>query len=678
MNIIKSAEKCKQDFELDYNATAEQREKANEEIRFAVVAGGQWEGYLADEYENRAKLEVDMCSEHLWRTYADWTDNRMGVNYSPDDDATTDEDAELLDGLLRRDMRRRSGQDSIDTAVMEAIAGGYGAVILNTEYVDEDDPNNLHQNIAISEAPNAYSMVVFDSGARRKDKSDARRCTVLTPYTKEVFEETWPDANLSTLKPVDQGQSRGRGQFSWHTNQIVYVGTRYEIEKKRTLVATYYSVRDAEMVHLHGKEEIEQEEPMLLASGYVKTRERYIKQRQVIKTVFTGDEILEKPARIAGKYIPVIPFYGYRGFVDGVEYFHGVIRKRMDSQRLLNMSISLAAEGAAHSHEGKPIFTPEQVSGLKGAWAENMHQSAYALADPVYNEDGTIQHLGPVGQIPGSTLAPAAASLIQMTSEFIRMGTGGSPQDIADPNASGKAINAIIKRVDKNTQPIFDNIRGSLKHLGNVYQSMAAEVYGGKENFGRIVQLVNNKDATTPVKLLTPRPEGSSVKYLNNAAEGSFEAIVDVSKEYSTQREEGVEALKDVLTVMPPEHPLFNDTLGEVIQLLPHQGLGALQKKIRKQQLAEGAEPESEEEEKIVEQLSQVQGQKSPNDLLMEAAAMEQQTQAAMNEQKIEGMKYENLKKLEESKKVQVETALLQVELKKETANGQANTLAAR
>ena len=677
MNSIKArpntAEQYKQDFELDYNATAEQREKANEEIRFAVVAGGQWEGYLANEYENRAKLEVDMCSEHLWRTYADWTDNRMGVNYSPDDDATTEEDAELLDGLYRRDMRRRNGQDAIDTAVMEAMAGGFGAVILNTEYVDEDDPDNLHQNIAVTECPNAYANVIFDSGARRKDKSDARRCTVLTPYTREVFEEMWPDANVSTLQP------RSKTSFNWNTNDLVYVGTRYEIEKKRTLVASYYSVDDKELIHLYGKEEIEREEPMLLASGYNKTRERYIKQRQVIKTIFTGDEILDKPSRVAGKYIPVIPVYGYRGFVDGVEYYHGVIRKRMDSQRLLNMSVSLAAEGAAHSHEGKMIFTPEQVSGLKGTWAQNLHQAPYALADPVYDETtGEIKHLGPVGQIPGSTLAPAAASLIQMTSEFIRMGTGGSPQDIADPNASGKAINAIIKRVDKNTQPIFDNIRGSLKHLGNVYRSMAAEVYGGKENFGRIVQLVNNKDATTPVKLLTPRPEGSSVKYLNNAAEGSFEAIVDVSKEYSTQREEGVEALKDVLTVMPPEHPLFNDTLGEVIQLLPHQGLGALQKKIRKQQLAEGAEPESEEEEKIVEQLSQVQGQKSPNDLLMEAAAMEQQTQAAMNEQKIEGMKYENLKKLEESKKVQVETALLQVELKKETANGQANTLAAR
>lgn len=669
-----SAMKYRQDFELDYNATAEQREMCNEELRFSLVSGGQWEGYLEDEYENRAKMEVDQTSEYLHRTFADWTQNRMGVNYSPDDEATTDEDAELLDGLFRRDMRRRGGQDAVDTAVYEAIGGGYGALILNSDYEDDLDSTNQKQNITITECPNAYALAVFDSGARRKDKSDARRCTILTPYTKEVFEEKWPGVESSSLRPHD------KSYFNWSNDEHVYVGTRYEIKEKTLLQANYLNVQTKERVTLQGKKEIEEEELSLLAAGFIYVNKRTVKHRQVFKTLFTGDEILEKERRIAGNFIPVIPFYGFRGFVDGVEYFHGVIRKRMDAQRLLNMSISLAAEGAAHSHEGKQIFTPEQVSGLKGAWSKNLHQAPYALADPVYNEDGSIKHLGPVGQIAGSTLAPAAASLIQMTSEFIRMGTGGAPQDISDPNASGKAINALIKRSDKNTQPIFDNIRTSLKHLGRVYQSMASEIYAGKENFNRALKIVNEKEETSEIRLLSPLPDGEQVTYQNDVSKGSFEVVVDIGRDYSTQREESIEALKDILISMPQDHPMYNDTLGEIIYLLPNNGLNNLQRKVRYEQLIGGAAPENDEERALVENIQSLQGAekpKTPNDMLLESAALEQQTQAAMNQQKIEGMKFENLKKMEEAKKVQAQTAMIQAELKELIANGQANTLEA-
>ena len=40
-------------------------------------------------------------------------------------------------------------------------------------------------------------------------------------------------------------------------------------------------------------------------------------------------------------------------------------------------------------------------------------------------------------------------------------------------------------------------------------------------------------------------------------------------------------------------------------------------------------------------------------------------------------MKFENLKKMEEAKKVQAQTAMIQAELKELIANGQANTLEA-
>ena len=149
-----------EEFQLDYAAQEEQRDGANAEIRFAMVPGGQWEGYLEDDYENRAKLEVDQTSDYLYRTYAQWVDNRQSPTFSPDDDIATDDDSELLEGLLRKDIRRENGQAAIDTAIFEAMACGQGAFLVSTMYEDDEDEDNQDQVSVLKQISNAYSMEI--------------------------------------------------------------------------------------------------------------------------------------------------------------------------------------------------------------------------------------------------------------------------------------------------------------------------------------------------------------------------------------------------------------------------------------------------------------------------------------------------------------------------------------
>ena len=40
-----------EEFNRDWSSNQDQRDRANEELRFLLVAGGQWEGWLEDEYE---------------------------------------------------------------------------------------------------------------------------------------------------------------------------------------------------------------------------------------------------------------------------------------------------------------------------------------------------------------------------------------------------------------------------------------------------------------------------------------------------------------------------------------------------------------------------------------------------------------------------------------------------
>ena len=131
----------------DFAASADMRDMSNEEYRFVMVAGGQWEGWLENPYENRAKMQLNHVAAFVRRHHSAYLQNRPAVNYSPSDEATSDADADLLDGLIRRDLQRKGGQASIDTAVWEQKCCGYGVVLLKTEYEDEGDPQNNNQNI---------------------------------------------------------------------------------------------------------------------------------------------------------------------------------------------------------------------------------------------------------------------------------------------------------------------------------------------------------------------------------------------------------------------------------------------------------------------------------------------------------------------------------------------------
>lgn len=647
-------DKFREEFQADYAVMEEQRDRSNEEFRFSMVPGGQWEGYLEAAYENRSKLEFDQVSDYLWRTYSRWTENRIIPEYSPDDDDSTQDDADVLNGLIRRDLRRRNGFVAIDTAVFEAIACGPGAFHMATEYDDEEDPDNTDQNVCFKEITNAYSMVVWDSGARAANKSDAMRCTLLVPYTRKAFEEKFPDVDADTSIAPDD-----RRWFNWSSSDLIYVAVRYHIEVKSELVFTWANPVSEETIQLTEKE-LEESKKELELYGFEEIGKKRIKRRMVYKSKFLGSQIIEKPRRIAGKYIPIIPIYAFRAFIDGVEFYHGVIRKRMDAQRVSNMSLSLATESAAHSHEDKMIFAPEQVEAHKNIWAKDPHQVPYLLADPILDEStGGIAHVGPVGVKAGSTLSQTAAALMQFAADFIRNGTGGAPQDTLDTDASGKAINAIIKRVDMNTNPIFDNIKQSLIHAGEVYRQIAGEIYSDRP--GRVVKLLNKRDEPMPTKLVDSRAKNGAIVRYNDPSKGRFQVVVNTGPSYETRDEETLIALKDIYVAMDPQDPKRQMVLAMIIKLLPTGGLDDLKEYVHKELLAAGVvKPESEEDKAYMQQLEQQKANAgpSPQDQFVMAAAQKEQTQAAKNQKEIEQINYKNAETAANTRLKQVEADL--------------------
>ena len=621
--------KFKQDITKDADVTAEQREAANADMRFINVKGGMWEGFLSNDFtEDRVRMEFDLVSNFLETFLGKFEQKPIGVEYKPDDGTTTDEDAELLNGIYRADFLNHSGMIATDNAMREAVTCGVGAMKLGTLFEDEEDPENDHQRIEWRPIYNAYNSVYWDEAAKRIDKRDARWCTILTSYTADSFEAEYPGKSaVSAYTP----ESLDFNNSYTSTPSLIYVAERYEVIKQTESVFVYNNL-EASKVETYSVEDHELIEDELRASPVHKfVRERKILRRTIEKSIFSGEEFLQPPKRLAGKWIPIIPFYAYRSYVDGAEWYRGLIRKLIDPQRTFNVEMSQVTENAASAGQEVPIFLRQQVENpdIKSLWA-NKNNKPYLVVDPATDDDGNILASGPIAYSKPPMLDGNTNALLQIVPQFVQDTTGGVPQETMNPDASGKAIRALMEREDARTTTVVKNFKDSIVSSGEVYQSIVPEVY----NKPRILRTINKegREAVTELSKVVMDEETGRLVESNTFFGKKFRAYPDIGPRYETLREQTVEEIKgaiDAVKGSAQEAVYMPVLLGMLFENISGVGIVPLKDMNRRLMLTQGlVKPETEEEQAIIEQAKQQQQQPDAQQQLIEAAAAQQQAEA--------------------------------------------------
>ncbi len=637
----------KKDISDDADTARTAAEAAEEDMRFVNVAGGMWEDFHTDDFDDRTKMEFDLASNYLNRFVGEWNQNRVGVVFEPDDDLASDDDAELLNGIYRADFRQNSGKVATDNAVNETATCGYGCFELAATFEDDLDPENENQNVEWRVINNAYNSVFWDNAAKRIDKRDARRVTKLIQFTDQSFEETFPDASpVSAYTP----ETRLLFKNDFFSPTFVYVGVRYEVMVKDENFFVYNDLENSKVIAFTEEEHKEKEAELKKNDLMIFVRERRIPNQFIEMTVFSGQEILESTKRIAGKWLPLIPLYGYRAYVDGRETYRGVVRKLKDPSRMFNMQVSQLGENAASGGQDLPIFTHDQIAGYENDWADRNNKS-YLLLNPAVDDDGNIVATAPTEYLKPAQLDGSTAALLQIVPQFIKDVTGGAPQDTVDPNLSGKAIRALQKRVDMNTQVINDNIANGIEWSGTVYQSMRAELQTSR----RTVNTIGMDGTVSREELLKQVIDDDSgrVVEVNNLNGKKFSVYADVGAQYDTLREETTEDIKGML-----------DTIGQVKggeQYLPVMlsalfenmtgvGMKPLKDLNRRIMILSGQiKPKTDEEKEMVAQQQQAQQQEDPQQKLIEAAANQQNAEA-------ENLQADSLNKVATAEKTAAQT----------------------
>lgn len=625
-------------FDRAYTPQQDVREKCIEATRFARVPGGQWEGATAagtkldDQFEKYPKFEINKVATELNRIIAEYRNNRITVKFRPGDKEASEELANKLNGLFRADYEETDGGEACDNAFDDAATGGFGCFRLTSMLVNEYDPMDERQRIAIEPIYDPSRSVWFDPDAKKYDKSDAMWAFCMYSLSPEKYEAEYgktPPASLDVTTMTSW-------EYDWFEPEVVYIAKYYEVRKESVDVISYRQPLTGEIA-TYDSDQIEDIEDELAIAGFQEVARRSVKRRRVYVSVVDGQNFLERPRRIPGEHIPLIPVYGKRWFIDDIERVEGHIAKAMDPQRLYNLQVSMLADTAAQDPGQIPIVGMEQIRGLEKHWeARNKKRPAFLPLREVKDKAGNIiAGATPAGYTQPAVMNQALAALLQQTSADIQEVTGGSQAMQQMPsNVAQETVNNLMNRSDMASFIYLDNMAKSLKRAGEVWLSMAREVYGSD----REVRVVN-EDGTDDIALMNAQVvdrQTGQVVALNDLSTGRYDVTVDVGPSYTARRDATVAALTNVLNTMLPQDPEAGIIRGLIMDNMDGEGLDDYKEYNRNKLLTAGVvKPRNAKEQQIVQQAQMAaQSQQDPNALIAQAQviAAQAEQQKAQNE----------------------------------------------
>lgn len=644
-------------FSKDYTANQTTRINAADDRLFSNVT--QWDSSLLADTQLAYRGEFDIVRKARREILSDLENNPVQVTFKPIGER--EGAPELIDGLYLEDEHHNTTIEAYSNSSLEAVDCGIGGWELYTEW-ESTLEGNRHQVIRRRPLYEFNNKCFPDCNAKLLDKSDATRWTILEAYSQEGYKQLYEKltGEPTTADPRNFGPPPNFATpeqsyvFPWFSaNETYYVARFYHQyeEDDRILfmedpLGLPVTLRESLLLH-RGEHQDENLLDRLLEDGYTIIDEKKVTRQRVKLYICSGEAIL-KTYNIAGSYIPVVPNYGERTFVEDQEVWEGVVKRAKDPQRLRNFMLSYLGDMVARSNREKPIFLPEQIAGY-----ENMYQVTgadnnfpYLLQHSRDGKGNTLPH-GPVGTLNAPQMPQALTTLVDLTRQAVEdVANPGLPKDIDDVDLSGKALELLQGRFDNQSYIYQKHLKHAKRYDGLVYASMASEVYDVPRKV-----FVRSQDGTQKQVRIMQRvidPDTGDVMTINDITNMEFRVYAAVGPSYSSKREKTIDKLEQLAEKIGVTDPqMARLLLMKVLSLQDGPNTEDIREYARKQLLLAGViEPESEEDAQTLEAAGE--GEPDANTLLAiaenkkgDAAIMREQRMAMVDEANIENDKGE-------------------------------------
>lgn len=615
-------------FDKAYTSGQTTREKAADDLVFYWIT--QWDDQLLNTVPLQYRGQFDILRKAGRKILSDLRANPVQPDFKPKDDARTD-DAEILDGIYRAEDRRLSSQEAYDYASQDAVVCGFGAWELFTEYVSNRAGDET-QVIKREYIPEANNTVFWDPNARKLDKSDANSVHILKAYSrygyKKLVEELTGEEDVEIV-PSNFAQPETSYVFPWlEGDSKIYVCTTYKRKRVDDVVLTMTDPF-GETMRLR-KSDLEDVMDELIEGGFEITDEKKIKRWEVRKYIASGERILngEDGEVIAGEHIPVVPVYGERAIVEGEETYEGITRLAKDPQRLRNFQLSYLQDIVSRSPRPKPIFNPEQVQGFEFMYEDSGADNNY----PYYlqnrlSKDGTPLPVGPIATMPEQQVPSALIQSIELSRQAVEdVANPGVPQNIADPDLSGKAVLALQSSIDQQSYIYQHNFKFAKRRDAEIFASMAVEILDTPRKV-TIETPDGNRQQVEIMQTVIDRQTGEPT-VLNDLTSMEFDVYAEIGQSYQSQKEQTRERLLAMYEALDPNDPMRKVLMLTLLENVDGINLKHVRDMARKQLIVDGIkEPETEEEMMMVQQMQSQEPAQDPAMVLAIAEQMKAQAQ---------------------------------------------------
>lgn len=615
------------DSEVSTDAT---REEASDMLVFARIS--QWDDDISNDVLTEFRGTFDYIRPKRNRILKDLHSNPVDIVFKPKDGADPDA-AETLTGMFRADMQR--SEEARETASTDQVDCGFGAFRFTTEYESKFDDLNNYQRINMEPISEANNVVYFDSNSKKKDKSDARWCAIVTTFTTKGWERFCEENDIDYeehKEPAPFKQPNRTDASFWRSKEDeIKVAEFYHKERNRERVLIYEDpLGQTKAVY---QKEVKEVIDDMEAAGFVKIGEK-MKERWVVKKrIVTGDDIL-KTQRIPGEHIPVVPVYGDWSRVEGREIWRGIYHDAQDAQRLINWGWSYYGDIVAKGPKEKPLVPPGMIQGYEYMWNQAGGDDNFPYRF-INDKDESGQPYAPLQYLRNPEPPQAVVGMLQGMRQSIDDVTGGqaSTEQMMNAQVTEGQLDRAMKGLEDEAYLFQNSLALAMKQAGRIYASMAAELYDVPREV--TVQGPDGSESTAMVMEAVFDEETGEEVVLNDISNGTFDVYADVGPSFQSQREEAKAKLEELYKAMAGT-PMGEIVLMTYFTMLEGPNLEGLRDHARKQLILQGIqEPESEEEQAMVQQAAQ-QGQEPSPDMVY---AMAEQQKAQNEAQEIQ-MKY--------------------------------------
>jgi hypothetical protein len=211
----------------------------------------------------------------------------------------------------------------------------------------------------------------------------------------------------------------------------------------------------------------------------------------------------------------------------------------------------------------------------------------------------------------------------------------GLPQDIADPDLSGKAVLALQNRMDQQSYIYQENVKAAKRRDAEIYASMATTVYDAP----RMVTIQTPDGNTQQVQLMRTVIDSRTgeVVVLNDLTNMEFDVYATIGPSYSSQKEQTRDRLLAMMGELPDGDPAKELLMLKLLEVTDGIQMDDVRDFARKRLILGGyKEPETEEELMMVQQ---AQGNQQPDANMVLAQAEMTKAQADMLREQREAQK---------------------------------------